>query len=87
MRPTVAGLPFLGFVLYPTHRLLKRRKGVHFRRQLKAKLNAFYAGSITFEQLKATILGWINHVSYGDTWGLRRTLFDDLKISFAEVKP
>ncbi len=29
------GFPFLGFVIYPTHRRLKRRKAIAFRRKLK----------------------------------------------------
>jgi hypothetical protein len=32
-RPVRTGIPFLGFVVYPTHRLLKRRKGLAYRRK------------------------------------------------------
>ena len=84
VRPVTEGMPFLGFVVYPEHRLLKRRKGIYFRRQINKRLAEFHAGAITFEQLKASIIGWINHVSYGDTWGLREALFEDIKICFAE---
>ena len=34
MRPVTEGVRFLGFVVYPTHRLLLRRKGVNYRRKL-----------------------------------------------------
>ncbi len=34
-RPTGEGFPFLGFLVYPTHRRLKRRKVVAYRRKLK----------------------------------------------------
>jgi len=34
-------------------------------------------GAISFAELDASVQGWINHVRYGDTWGLRASLFAD----------
>jgi hypothetical protein len=70
--PVNAGIPWLGFVVYPTHRLLKARKAHHFSRRLQDRWRAHCAGEITFAEFDATVQGWINHVRYGDTWGLRR---------------
>lgn len=73
-RPVTEGIPFLGFVVYPTRRRLKRRKGVRFRRRLW-RLAADYAdGLISLEQLTASVQGWINHVRYGNTVGLRKAV-------------
>ena len=74
-RSVSEGIPFLGFVVYPTHRRLKRRKGIAFQRKLRQLLEAYAVGLIGFEQLDASVQGWINHVRYGDTWGLREALF------------
>lgn len=79
-RPATEGIPFLGFIVYPTHRRLKRRKGILFRRRLKQRLAAYRAGEITFEQLDAAIQGWINHARYGDTWGLRRAVLSEVRL-------
>ena len=38
-------------------------------------LAAYAAGEIAFDQLDASVQGWINHARYGDTWGLREALF------------
>ena len=75
MLPTRCGIPWLGFVVYPTHRLLKRRNAVNFTRRLSGNLDAYRAGSISFAELDASVRGWINHVRYADTWGLRKHLF------------
>jgi hypothetical protein len=72
--PVNTGVPFLGFRVYPTHRLVKRRKVVLFRRRLRSLLEAFFQGMLTLEKLDASVQGWINHVRYGDTWGLRRAV-------------
>lgn len=74
VNPTRAGIPFLGFRIYPDHRRAKRRKVVHFRRKLKALLLQFSARSIGFEKLNASIKGWVNHVRFADSWGLRRAV-------------
>jgi hypothetical protein len=34
-RPASEGIPFLGFVVYPQRRRLKRRKGLYFQRKLR----------------------------------------------------
>ena len=68
-RPVRVGIPFLGFVVFPTHRLLKRRKGVAYSRHLKRLIQD---GSS--KKVKASVQGWVNHVRYGDTFGLRRAL-------------
>ncbi len=59
---------------FPTHRRLKRRNVVNFRRRFRRNLNAYQAGHISFAELDASVQGWINHVRYANTWGLRRTI-------------
>jgi RNA-directed DNA polymerase len=82
-RPVTEGIPFLGFVVYPTHRRLKRRVGIAFRRRLHRRLAQCVAGEIAPDQLSASILGWIEHVRHGDTWGLRRSLLREVVIPSA----
>lgn len=74
VQPVASGIPWLGFVVYPTHRLLKRRIVVNFARRLSHNFDLFGAGRIPFAELDASVQGWINHVRYGDTWGLRKAL-------------
>lgn len=69
--PTRCGIPWLGFVVYPTHRLVKRRNVVNFRRRFDRNMEAYLADEISFAELDSSIKGWINHVRYADTWGLR----------------
>ena len=75
VNPTAAGIPWLGFVVYPTHRALKRRNVVRFSRRLERMIGLYREGGIPFAELDAGVQGWINHVLYGDTWGLRTHLF------------
>jgi hypothetical protein len=67
--------PPYSFVVYPTHRLLKRRNAVNFTRRLERNLDAYQAGRISFAELDSGVKGWVNHVRFADTWGLREHIF------------
>lgn len=73
--PTACGIPWLGFVVYATHRRLKRRNAINFTRRLEGNLDAYRTGQMSFAELDASVQGWINHVRYADTWGLREHIF------------
>ena len=79
-RPVSEGLPFLGFVVYPDRRRLKRRNGVHFRRRLRGLLAEYAAGRAGLDAVTASVQGWVNHVRYGNTVGLRKALLRGLPI-------
>ena len=70
--PVSCGIPWLGFVVYPTHRRLKARKVVQASRRLGERYGAWQQGEISFAEFDASVQGWINRVRYADSWGLRR---------------
>lgn len=74
VRPVGEGLPFLGFVVYPEARRLKRRKGIHFRRKLQRQLRDYARGELALDKITASVQGWVNHVRFGNTSGLREAV-------------
>ena len=76
-RPVTEGIPFLGFIIFPTHRRLKHRKGVDFQRKYQQLSRAYAKGEISHAKITASVQGWINHVRYADSWGLRRSILTD----------
>lgn len=73
-QPVTQGIPFLGFRVYPHHRRLKARKGYAFRRRLRALLAQYRAGEIALAVVTDSVRGWVNHVCYANSYGLRRQL-------------
>ena len=73
--PTSQGIPWLGFVVYPTHRRLKRRNAIAFTRRLSNNLALYQAGQMSFAELDSSVQGWLAHVDHADTWGLRQHIF------------
>ena len=82
--PVSEGIAFLGFVVFPQGRRLKRRRGIAFQRRLKTRVNAYACGEIEFEKLSATVRGWSNHARYGNTVGLRKAVLSRAIIPRAE---
>jgi RNA-directed DNA polymerase len=66
-----AGIPWLGFVVYPGHRRVKARKVVEGTRRLQHMYDSWCAGAVSFAEFDACVQGWINHVRHADTLGLR----------------
>ncbi len=72
--PVPTGIPFLGFRLYPEYRRLKSRRSLAFRRKLRAMVKEVHRQDFLLPKLQASIQGWVNHVRYGDTWQLRKSV-------------
>lgn len=85
--PVVAGIPFLGFRIYPTHRRIKRRKAVAFGRRWRLLLQAYTNGAISRDHLETSLHGWIAHAMHGDTYGLRRALISAVHIPKRTILP
>ncbi|MCU0479816.1 MAG: hypothetical protein MUE54_01235 [Anaerolineae bacterium] len=77
--PVEHGIPFLGFTMFPTHRRLKKTKGIAYQRHLKTLWKQFKAGEIRREDGRASVMSWLGHVQHGDTWALQRKMFGQLQ--------
>jgi retron-type reverse transcriptase len=79
-RPVAEGIPFLGFQIFPHRIRLKPRNGYNYRRKLKKMLFQYQNGEISFDQITASVQGWVNHSRYGNTMGLRKAILSGEQI-------
>lgn len=79
-QPVTLGVPFLGFVVFPEERRLKQRKGIHFQRRLKQLAARYEAGEAAAADITAAVQGWVNHVRYANTIGLRKSIFSAFQL-------
>jgi retron-type reverse transcriptase len=73
--PVSTGIPFLGWRIYPHYRRLKRSNGVAFQRRYAQMRKKLAKGSLTHDQVNASVQSWVAHVAHGNTWRLRSSLF------------
>lgn len=73
-KPVTEGIPFLGFVVFPQRRRLKRAKAIFYRQRWRHLLTNYREGVVTLDQLTASVRGWTAHAGYGNTVGLRKAI-------------
>lgn len=73
--PVTEGCDFVGYRIFPTHRLLRRHSGYRFRRRLRGMARAFARGELGPEAVRSRVASWVGHAEHADTWGLRRAIF------------
>jgi len=76
--PTRDGTDFLGYRIFPTHRLLRRENANRARRRLKRLASEYSIGAIPLSKVKQSIQSWIAHASWADTYGLRKHLLGEV---------
>lgn len=61
------GVPFLGFNVFPYHRIVRKEKTKRYRRFLKGKLRAYLAGNIPADRLELALNAWLGHIRFGQS--------------------
>ena len=81
--PVKDGTDFLGYRVFPTHRLVRKDSITRFRRRMR-RLQAEYAkGEVSLSHIRQSIQSWLGHVSHVDSYGLRRQLLQE--VSFVKT--
>ena len=73
--PVKAGIPWLGFRIFPDHRRLNRRNVKTFARRFREQRDAYRRGELSLDKLRESLQAWIAHASHADTYRLRQSLF------------
>lgn len=87
VQPTSIGLDFCGFILFPTHRRLRRSSIRRFVQRFRRQREAYRAGQLSLDKMTLSVQCWIAHAAHGDTWRLRSRLFRDYAISPYPLAP
>ncbi len=74
------GLLFvLGYRVWPHRRQLRNDNGHRFARRLKSMARAWRQGRYELADFRPGIASWIGHARHGDTAGLRRAIFKEVR--------
>lgn len=73
-RPTWTGIPFLGFILFPTHRRLKHANVHNFIRRLRNQILLYHQHASELDDITRSTQAWLAHAAHGDTLRLRHRL-------------
>ena len=65
--PVRAGLAFVGYRLWPTHRLLRKRNVREFRRRVRWMREAYARGVVEWSAIKPRLDSWMGHARQADS--------------------
>lgn len=74
IRPVRAGLTFLGYRIWPTHRLLRKQNVRAFRRRVRWMKKAYGSRAIDLCDIGPRILSWMAHARHANSIRLIRRL-------------
>jgi retron-type reverse transcriptase len=75
--PISRGVDFLGYRIWPTHRLVRKSSIKRMQRKLRVFRRKHQAGQIGLERIDASIQSWLGHVSHASSYNLRRKLLGE----------
>ena len=77
MWPVKKGTDWLGYRVYPTHRLVRKSNVRRFRTKLKRLAKDYKDGLIDMEEIKPSVMSWIGHVKHANSYRLRQKIFTE----------
>lgn len=69
---------FLGYRIWPTHRLMRKANVKRTRRKLKKFARLYLEGRMTMDEIRPSIMSWLGHAKHGDTWRLRTKMTESI---------
>jgi len=72
--PTDRGLTFVGYRLWPTHRLLRKNNIRRFRRRVAWMRQAYQRGKLAWADVRPRLASWIGHANQANSKRLLRRL-------------
>ncbi|MBL7044313.1 MAG: group II intron reverse transcriptase domain-containing protein [Pirellulaceae bacterium] len=77
--PVQEGIRFLGYRVFPTHRLLVKENVWRFLRRVRCMQKGYSEGNTTLLEIRQRLMSWSGHARQADTHRLRTYLFDIIK--------
>jgi retron-type reverse transcriptase len=77
------GIRFLGYRVFPTHRLLPKENIRRFRRRVRRLQQDYIAGRVSFAEIHQRLMSWNGHARQANTYRLRCRLFDTISFQRA----
>ncbi len=74
------GIPFLGYRIFPTHRLLAKRNVRQFRRRLAKLIDRHATGKLSLQDLRCRISSWVGHASQANSYSLRSEILGSISL-------
>jgi retron-type reverse transcriptase len=84
--PVKEGTRFLGYRIFPTHRLLVKENVRRFLRRVRQMQRDYAAWRVSFAAIHQRLMSWSGHARQANTYRLRCHLFDTIRFQRATTE-
>jgi len=77
--PVNTGVEFLGFRIFPTHRLVRKSTVYKFTRHFKDLLKNYRMNLISIQRLRSSFMAWIGHIKHANYKNLCKTVLNKFR--------
>jgi len=78
--PVNIGVDFLGYRIYPSHRLARKSTVYRYIRRLKCLISEVNEGKIPKDQLNASLKDWYGHIKHAHSYNFKQMVIRRMKI-------
>jgi RNA-directed DNA polymerase len=78
--PAAQGIDFLGYRIWKTHRLLRKRSIRDMKQKLERFRRQYREQQISLDRINASVRSWTGHARHANTYNLRRRLFAEYRL-------
>lgn len=82
--PTSVGLDFLGYRIFPTHRLVRKSTIYRYARHLKNLKAHVRKHKIASQKISASITAWIGHIKHTNSYNLKKVVLKRADLFYPE---
>lgn len=82
--PIKQGIDFLGYRIWPTHRLISKSSKKRMKRKMKAFRKKYKEGKVSLDRVNASIQSWLGHCKHADSYSLREAVLGDFFLTKSE---
>lgn len=75
--PINRGVTFLGYRIWPTHRLLKGQSKRRVKRKMRVYQKLYKEGMVELEEIRASLMSWLGHIKHCNSYNLQEKLLND----------
>ncbi|QIB26117.1 reverse transcriptase/maturase family protein [Caloranaerobacter azorensis] len=77
IRPINAGIEFVGFRIWPTHRKLKKKTALKMKKRIKYIKKAYARGEISFDQVNSTMQSYFGIMQHFNSYNLKKKILNE----------
>jgi retron-type reverse transcriptase len=83
--PINRGITYLGYRVWPTHRLLKGESKRRIKKKLRLYQKLYREGKVDLDEIRASVMSWLGHLKHCNSYNLKRKLLNDFVLTKGDI--